>query len=195
MSLHLNIETFILLGGALLSIIGSIFIMRTNWKQYGLLFIAVALVGELLDYLFVKLGFYSYDYKLFHDMPNSPYSLIMTLFPFYILFGVKYSPRAWNYKLLFYMTLVHIGMTGEVLAGNFTRVINYHRFWDTWDSYIWWWLFALAFETIGSLIVSEQYRTPIKDETFKFGNLGWYFTHFIFITTIFLGGIFLGTKL
>jgi len=93
------------------------------------------------------------------------------------------------------MTLVHIGMTGEVLAENYTKVIEYIRYWDTWDSYIWWWLFALVFEWVGGLIVPSGDRSPIPEEHFKYGSLGWYLIHFIFILTIFLAGVFLGIKL
>jgi hypothetical protein len=161
MNIQLDIEIFISLGGSILSFIASILIAKANWKQYMKLYIATAVIGEIVDVVFVKLKFYHYPYKLFHHMSVSPYTLIMTIFPFYILFGVKYSPTSWKYKFAFYMTLIHLGMVGEILAQNFTKVIEYGRHWNTWDSYIWWWIFILGFELVGGLIVSREYRTPI----------------------------------
>jgi hypothetical protein len=195
MNIQFNIETFILLGGSIISLIASMYILKTNWKQYGILFVTVAIIGEIIDIVFVKLKLYIYPYKLFHNMPVSPYTLIMTIFPFYIVFSVKYSPSSWKYKLPFYMTLIHFGMLGEVMAHNFTKVIEYGEFWDTWDSYIWWWIFLLGFELVGGLIVSKEYRTPISEDAFRYGSLGWYLIHFILTLTVFLGGVFLGTKL
>lgn len=93
------------------------------------------------------------------------------------------------------MAIIHLGMVGEVLAQNATKVIEYGRFWDTWDSYIWWWIFFLCFELIGDLIVSKEYRKPISEDAFLYGSLGWYLIHFIFMITVFLGGVFLGTKI
>jgi hypothetical protein len=195
MNIKWNIETFILLGGTIISFIASIRIIKTNWKQYGMLYIVTAVIGEILDIVFVKLGLYHYPYKLFHHMDISPYTLVMTIFPFYILLGVKYSPTLWKYKFPFYMALIHFGMLGEVLAHNFTKVIRFGRYWDTWDSYMWWWIFILGFELVGGLIVSKENRTPISEDFFRYGNLGWYIIHFMFISTIFLGGVLLGTKI
>jgi hypothetical protein len=195
MNIQWNIETFILVGGSVISLIASLFIMKTNWKQYGALFIAAGIVGEIIDIVFVKLELFTYPYKLFDNMPVSPFTLVMTIFPFYIVFGVKYSPSSWKYKFPFYMILIHIGVLGEILSQKFTKVIEFGRHWDTWDSYMWWWIFLLGFELVGSLIVSAKYRKPISEEFFKYGNLGWYLNHFIFISTIFLGGVYLGTKL
>lgn len=195
MNIEWNVNAFILFGGTFFSLIGSLAIMKSNWKQYGVLFILTALIGELLDLMFVKFGFYTYEYKIFPSLPNSPFTLIMTMFPLYILFGVKYSPTAWQYKIPFYMMLVHFGMLGEALSHIFTAIIEYNRFWDTWDSYIWWWLFLLGFELVGNLIVMQESRTPIPEDFFKYGRTGWYLTHFVFVVTIFLAGIYLGTKL
>ncbi|OGO76624.1 MAG: hypothetical protein A2Y23_05510 [Clostridiales bacterium GWB2_37_7] len=195
MNIEWNIETFILLGGAGISFIASMFVMKISWKQYGILYITAAIIGEILDIVFVKLDLFYYPYKLFHNMPISPYTLVMTIFPFYVIFGVRYSPMPWKYKFPFYMTIIHLGMTGEVLAQYFTKVIEYGEHWDTWDSYIWWWLFILGFELVGGLIVSKEYRTPISEDVFKYGNLGWYITQFIFTATVFLGGVLLGTKI
>lgn len=195
MNIKWNIETFILLGGSLAFMIASLFILKKNWKQYGILYIATAIVGELLDILFVQLKLFHYPYDLIPSLPISPFTLIMTIYPFYIVFGVKYSPSSWKHKFPFYMTIIHLGMVGEVLAQHFTHVIEYGDYWDTWDSYIWWWIFILGFELVGGLIVSKENRTPISEDFFKYGNLGWYITHFIYLSTIFLGGVLLGTKI
>jgi uncharacterized membrane protein len=85
-------------------------------------------------------------------------------------------------------------MFGEVLVQSYTKIIKYDAYWDTWDSYTWWWIFLLVFESIGGLIVSKEYRKPFSEETFKYGKLGWYIVHFILITTVFLAGFYLGTK-
>ncbi len=193
--MKLDIEAFIFYGGAIMSLLLSLYIMRFSWKQYGLLFIITALVGEILDMLFMKLGFYHYPYDGIESMSIMPYTLVMTLFPCYILFGVRYSPSSWKYKLPFYMIIVHLGMTTEVLTQLYTDALEYTKFWDTWDSYMWWWIFLLGFEVIGGLIVSKEHRKPISEENFKYNHLGWYLTHFVLILTIFLGGVYLGTKL
>lgn len=81
---------------------------------------------------------------------------------------------------------------GEVLAQNYTQIIKYRKFWDTWDSYTWWWLFLLVFEYIGGLIVSKENRKPLNEEWLKYGEIGWFLLHFILITTIFLAGVYVG---
>ncbi|MCR3761567.1 CBO0543 family protein [Clostridium felsineum] len=194
MNIGWNVETFFLITGTVLSTIGSIFIMKNNWKQYGILYISSGVVGELLCYFFIITGLYVYPYRILPQISQMPLTLIMTMFPFYVMFGVRYSPARWAYKIPFYWVLVHIGMFGEVIAQNFTRVIKYNRFWDTWDSYTWWWLFLLIFEVIGGILVSKEYRKPIDEGVFTYGKLGWFIVHFILISTVFLAGFFMGMK-
>jgi hypothetical protein len=187
-----NIETYILVVGIVLSAIGSIFVLRVNWKQYGLLYLISGIIGELLCYFFVVTGLYKYPYRLFPQVSPMPFLLVMTVFPVYVMVGVRYSPARWAYKIPFYWVLVHVGMFGEVLAQKFTQVIKYNKFWDTWDSYTWWWLFLLIFEVIGGILVSKEYRKPIDEGLFRYGKLGWFIIHFILISTIFLAGFYMG---
>jgi hypothetical protein len=194
MNLQWNLETYILLGGTIFSGIGTIWIMKTNWKQYGLLFLISSVIGNILCFLFILLKFYTYPYNLFPSLFPMPFSLLLSMFPFYVLFGVKYSPSSWKFKIPFYWVLVHTGVLGETLAQNHTQVIRYGKYWDTWDSYTWWWIFLLVFELIGGIVVSKENRRPILEESFRYGNSTWYLVHFILIATIFLAGFYLGTK-
>lgn len=194
MNIQWNMETFILISAIVLSTIGLIFILKVNWKQYGLLFIISAAVGEFLCYVFVKLGLYSYPYRLFPRISLMPFAVILTVFPFYVLFGVRFSPIRWAYKIPFYWVLVHLGMLAEVMAQNFTSLIKYKRFWDTWDSYTWWWIFLLVFEWVGGMVVSQEYRKPIDESLLKYGKVGWFIIHFILIVTIFLAGLYMGIR-
>lgn len=195
MNLQWNVETYLILIGTILSGIGTIWIIKKNWRQYGLLFLISTLIGNILCLLFIELKFYSYPYNLFPKLYPMPFALLLTMFPFYVLFGVRYSPSSWKYKIPFYWVLVHIGTLGEVLAQNYTSVIRYNNYWDTWDSYTWWWIFLLVFELIGGIVVSKENRKPLLEDSFRYGKPVWYLLHFILILTIFLAGVYLGTKL
>lgn len=192
MNLSWNTETYILITAIILSTIGSIWIIKKNWKQYGLIFIVTGVVGNILCYIFIKLGLYDFPYRLFPNLSPMPFFAILTIFPFYVLLGVRFSPSKWGWKIPFYWVLVHTGMLGEVLAQNYTQTIKYRKFWDTWDSYTWWWLFLLVFEYIGGLIVSKENRKPLNEEWLRYGKIGWFLLHFILITTIFLAGVYVG---
>lgn len=193
MNLQWNIETYITLTAVILSILGSYLIIRLDWKRYGLVFILAGIVGNILCYIFVKLGFYSFPYRLFPHISVMPFETILTIFPLIVLIGIRYSPRSWLYKIPFYWVIVHLGMLGETLAQNFTRLISYDFHWDFWDSYTWWWFFLLAFDYIGGLIVPEHLRKPLNFEHLRYPKLGCLFIHFVLIVTIFLGGYYLGT--
>lgn len=138
------------------------------------------------------MGLYDFPYRLFPGLSPMPLFAILTVFPFYVILGVRYSPSMWGWKIPFYWALVHIGMFFEVLAQNYTQTIKYRNFWDTWDSYTWWWIFLLVFEYVGGLIVSKEYRKPINEELLKYGKTGWFLLHFVLITTIFLAGFYMG---
>ena len=193
MNLRWNVETYVYLIGSILSGIGTIWIIKKNWRQYGLLFLISVIIGNILCLLFIELQFYPYNF--FPKLYPMPFPLLLTMFPFYVLFGVRYSPSSWKYKIPFYWVLVHIGMLGEVLAQNYTSVIHYNKYWDTWDSYTWWWIFLLVFELIGGIVVSKDNRKPLLEDSFRYGKPVWYLLHFILILTIFLAGVYLGTKL
>lgn len=192
MNFNWNVETYILVSSIALTFAGSILILRKNWKQYGLLYLITGVAGNLLCYLFIKAGFYTFPYRLFPHLSPMPVFAVMTIFPFSVLLGVRYSPKKWGWKLPFYWVLVHTGMLFEVLAENFTLIIKYGAYWDTWDSYTWWWLFLLAFEYIGGLLVSDANRKPMDVEWLRYGRAGWLILHFILIVTVFLAGVYLG---
>jgi len=192
MNINWNIETYCYITAIILSSIGTILIMKNNWKQYGILYITSSVSGNVLCYIFVSMGLYEFPYRLFPYLLPMPFVTLLTVFPFYVMFGVKYSPFKWIWKIPFYWTLVHIGMLFEVLAQKFTQTIKYRNFWDTWDSYTWWWIFLLLFEYIGGLIVSKEYRKPIDEELMRYGKAGWFLVHFILIITVFLAGFYMG---
>jgi len=188
-----NIETFITLGFIFTGLIFNLLIMRFNWKRYGALFLLSMAVGNILCYIFVRLGFYSFPYRLFPQVSIMPFMLITTMFPFIVLAGVRYSPQKWGYKIPFYWTIIHLGMLAETLGLNLTKLIEYNFKWDFWDSYTWWWIYLLIFEWIGGLLVPAKDRRPITSSSLRYGSLGWGIFHFILITTIFLGGVYLAT--
>ena len=191
MDMRLDIETLILITSTFLSSLLSFFIIRLDWRRYGLLFIIAGVFGNILCYIFVKLGFYSFPRTLFPEIINMPFTEILTIFPFLVLLGVRYSPEAWAWKIPFYWGIVHVGMLAETLALLKTRLIRYEFKWDFWDSYTWWWIFLLLFEWIGGLIIPRPLRSPIKADCFRYGKALWAVFHFIVITTIFLGGYYL----
>ena len=195
MNFHWNIETYLLVSTIALSLLGSVLIMKINWKQYGLLYVTAAITGNIICYIFVSLGLYSFPYRLFPRLARFPLFTILTLFPFYVMAGVRYSPKKWVYKIPFYWAVVHIGVLVEVLAEKYTQIIKYGRSWDTWDSYTWWWLFLLTMEYVGGLFVSNEFRKPVDEELFRYGKKGWFIFHFIVIVTIFLAGIDMGVMI
>jgi hypothetical protein len=189
-----TIETYITVSAIVLSLIGSYYILRRGWKRYGLIFLLAGIVGNILCYIFVKMGFYSFPYRLFAKLSIMPFETVLTLFPFFVIFGVCYSPVSWAYKLPFYWVIVHLGMLGETLAQNLTDLISYDYQWDFWDSYTWWWLYLLIFDYIGGLIVPKQLKSPVATENFRYGNWFFFVLHFVVILTIFLGGYYLGLQ-
>lgn len=185
-------EFIILLSAVVIFSAGTIYIIRYDWKQYGLLYLISAVVGEIICYIFVKTGLYSFPYRLFPHVSPMPFMAILTIFPFNVLFGVRYSPVQWAWKIPFYWVLVHIGVLAEVVALMNTNLIRYDQFWDVWDSYTWWWIYLLIFEYVGGMIVPESKRKPLDPSHLSYGKLGWFILHFILIVTIFLGGVYYG---
>lgn len=190
-----NVETLFLSSSIVISTVILVLIIKTSWKQYGLLFLISSIVGQLLCLLFVETDLYKYPYLLFPAISPMPVFEILTFFPCYILIGVRYSPRQISYKIAFYMTMVHFGVFVEVVLHTYTKIIKYTKFWDTWDSYTWWWIYLLIFDWVGGMIVSEENKKPISEDFLKYGKLGWFITHFIFVGTIFLGGLLLGIRI
>jgi hypothetical protein len=192
MNLGWNVETYFILSVTILFAVGTVLIIRVNWRQYGLLYLISGAIGNLLCIFFERVGLYSFPQRIFPHLATIPFYVVLTMFPFYVLAGVRYSPRVWAYKLVFYSVIVHVGVFIEVWAENFTQIIRYERFWDAWDSYTWWWLFLLVFEWLGGTIVSEQYRKPLDDKVFRYGKIGWFIVHFILISTVFIAGFYMG---
>ncbi len=194
MNLQSSIDLYLTITAITLSLIGSYFILRIDWKRYGIVYLLSGIVGNILCYIFVKLDFYSFPFRLFPQISKMPFETILTTFPFFVILGVYYSPHSWAYKIPFYWVIVHLGMVSETLAHNLTNLISYNFAWDFWDSYTWWWIFLLLFDYIGGLIVPPHLRKPISQETFKFGNGGFFIVHFVLIVTVFLGGYYVGLK-
>lgn len=172
-------------------VIGCYFIIRLDWRRYGLLFLTSSIVGNLLCYLFTFLGFYSFPNMPFHGHFLIPYGLISTLFPFIVLVGVRYSPERWIWKIPFYWGVVHLGVFGEYIFKQ-TSIFKFHQEWDLWDSYTLWWIFLLLFELLGGKIIPPQLRRPIDSQSFRYGRWAWIVFHVIVIITIFLAGVYLG---
>jgi hypothetical protein len=194
MNIGNNIETFITIASISLTFAASYFILRVDWKRFGLVFLLAGIVGNILCYIFVKLGLYLYPYRLFPKLSIMPFETILTIFPFFVILGIRYSPKNWAYKISFYMVIVHLGLLAETLAHNFTDLIHYTFEWDFWDSYTWWWIFLLIFEYIGGLIVPNHSRKPISPDAFGYGKWAWWILHFVVIITIFLWGYYLALK-
>lgn len=185
-SKEILISLFFIVG----SLIGSYFILKINWKRYGLLYLISGAVGNTLCIVFIGLGFYTFPVTV---IPNSPAPVIavMTIFPYYVLLGVRYSPSHWAWKIPFYWVLVHIGVTLEAIAERKTDLIRYLD-WDLWDTYTWWWIYFLLLEWVGGLIIPRDLRKPIDPSILRFGRWGWGIVHFILILTVFLGGVYVG---
>ncbi|WP_176560305.1 CBO0543 family protein [Brevibacillus dissolubilis] len=79
-----------------MSVVGSFFIVRLDWRRYGLLYLITVISGNIICYLFVKVGFYGFDPQYIPDKSIMPFSAIATLLPFYVLVGVRYSPAHWG---------------------------------------------------------------------------------------------------
>jgi len=195
MNIGWNIETYLSLSSVAVSSVISLLIMRKNWRRYGALFVLTAIVGNILCYIFVKLNFYSFPYRLFPDVFIMPFTLILTMFPALVLFGVRYSPKSWLFKIPFYWFFVHLGVLIEVWAENQTQLIKYNPSWNAWTTYTWWWIFVLVFEWVGGIIVPAESRKPLDQEVLRYGKIGWFILHFVLISTIFIAGVYAGRTL
>ncbi len=195
MNIGWNIETYITIAALIITLILLYLLIKIDWKSYGLLFLISSAVGVILCYIFIGLNLYEFPYRLFPAISKIPFTVILTVFPFYVLLGVRYSPAEWHRKIFFYWVMVHIGMFGEVLAESRTQLIKYLSGWDVWDSYTWWWIYLLVFEWIGGLIIPPDKRKPLTKDALSFGRIGWFIMHFILIVTIFLAGVYTGMAL
>lgn len=110
-----NINTIVSVSGSVMSLLGIRLVLRVNVRQYGSLYILSAVIGTILCIIFVAFGFYTFSFRLFKFISQIPLTLLLTMFPFYVLFGVRYSPKTWGWKIPFYWTLVHIGVFSEAM--------------------------------------------------------------------------------
>ncbi|MBM7865282.1 hypothetical protein GTO89_00680 [Heliobacterium gestii] len=195
MNIGKNIETVIFLVAFAIDLVGAVYIARINWKRYGLLFFLSALIGSLLCYLFLVLGYYEFSYLLFPGFLPFPFESILTAFSFYVLLGVCYSPKQWAYKIPFYWTVINLGVFAESLMEAKTEIIKYQWAWDFWDSYSAWWIYLLLFEWLGGKIIPPESRRPIPEEAFRFGRWAWFVFHGVMLPAAIGIGIYLGSML
>ena len=195
MNIGWNIETYTTITALIITLILLFLLIKIDWKSYGLLFLISSGAGVILCYIFIGLNLYEFPYRLFPTISKIPFTVILTVFPFYVLLGVRYSPAEWRRKICFYWVLIHIGMFGEVLAESRTQLIKYMSGWDVWDSYTWWWIYLLVFEWVGGMIIPADKRKPLTTDILSFGKIGWFIMHFILIVTIFLAGVYTGMSL
>lgn len=113
----------------------------------------------------------SFPYQLIPGISKIPFTLILTVFPFYVLAGVRYSPKAWGWKIPFYWVLVHIGVLAESIIEKYTMIIKYKAY------------------------RKPENRKPMDSSHLRFGSLGWFLTHFLLIVTFILAGTMLAKTL
>ncbi|WP_232223968.1 CBO0543 family protein [Anoxybacteroides tepidamans] len=177
------------------SIFGSYFIIKLDWRKYGLLYLISGVSANIVCILFLALDFYKFPVTPLNGALTIPFTALLTTFPYYVLLGVRYSPRRWAWKIPFYWGMVHLGVTAEKLLEEYTKIIQYEKFWDTFDSYAAWWIYLLIFEYVGGRLIPPHLRKPIHIKAFRYGNWAWLLLHFILILSIFLAGVYVGTLL
>lgn len=195
MGVGMNIKTALMLSLIAGSLIGGFLVARHNWKRYMALYLFSSVLGILICYAFVQLGYYLFPFRLISVFPF-PLIEMLTVLPCIVIAGVRFSPNRWGYKIPFYWVIVHLLMLLEVLALYHPLfLIEYSGKWDVWDSYTWWWIYLLFFEYVGGLIVPGSARRPIDSDAFRFGRLVWIVVHIILISTVFLAGVYVGLHL
>lgn len=194
MSFGWNINTILSTLPCLAAFAAIYFLLRISWKQYGLLMLLSAIAGLALCLLFIGLDLYSFPYRLFPSLFRFPILTLLTVFPAYAAMAVRYSPKRWGWKIPYYWALVHFVTLTEELAEDWTDIIRYSPQWTLWESYALWWLFLLAFEGLGGLIVKPENRKPLDSEELRYGRPGFFIVHLILIATIFLAGLYVGIK-
>lgn len=184
-------QGIILLMVILFSAAGCLYFLRLDWRKYGALYIISAITANLLCYMFTFFKFYSFPNNVLHDGFLIPYGLVSTVFPFISMFGIRYSPEKWIWKIPFYWGIVHLGVLAEVMLKQ-TDIFAFEYKWDLWDSYTLWWINYLLFELLGGKLIPRHLRKPIHAVSFRYGNWAWIVFHVIVITTIFLAGVYVG---
>lgn len=171
--------------------IGCLYFIRLDWKRYGFLFILVAISANILCYTFIFVGFYSFPNNNVFEKMFIQTGLASTAFPLAVMFGVRFSPEKWVWKIPFYWGIIHLGVVAEVILLN-TTIFKFEPEWDLWDSYSLRWLYYLLFELLGGKIIPSHLRKPISAESFRYGRWAWIVFHVIVISTIFLAGVYVG---
>ncbi len=184
-------EMYISIISAVSVIIGSYFILRLDWKRYGLLYLLTGVLGNLLCYFFVEVGFYSFPY-VFLPILKTPIFAIQTAFSYFVLLGVRYSPANWAHKIAFYGVIINTGVFFETVLKNTTKLISYNFEWDLWDSYTTWWGFFILMEWMGGKMIPDHLRKPLHADAFRFGNWFWFVIHIVAMFTIIIAGVYLG---
>ena len=187
----MNYKEIIILLIIIVGILGCLSIIRLDWKRYGFIFLISVISSNLVCYMFTYTGLYSFPNNVFHGGLLIPYGLVSTVFPFLALFGIRYSPEKWAWKIPFYWGIVHLGVLGEVILLN-TTIFKFEPEWDLWDSYTLWWINYLLFELLGTKVIPSRLRKPITSDSFRYGSWAWIVFHIIVITTIFLAGVYVG---
>ncbi|WP_186578192.1 CBO0543 family protein [Aquibacillus kalidii] len=187
----MSVKAMLFLIVILSSGLGCLFIIKLDWKRYGFIFLVSAVSGNLLCYFLTYIGFYTFPNNLLHNGLLIPYGLVSTVFPFIALFGIRYSPKKWVWKIPFYWGIIHLGVFAEVILKR-TSIFRFEPEWDLWDSYTLWWINFLLLETLGGKVVPDSARNPISSDAFRYGGWAWIIFHLIVITTIFLAGIYVG---
>jgi len=171
--------------------LGCFYFVRLDWKRYGAVYLIAAIAANALCYALTYVGMYSFPENEWHDSLLIPHGLVSTLFPFIAMFGVRFSPERWVWKIPFYWGVVHLGVAGEVVLKQ-TSIFAFAKEWDLWDSYTLWWIFYLLMEALSGKIVPASKRKPIRAESFRYGRWAWIVFHAIVVTTIFLAGVYVG---
>jgi hypothetical protein len=190
----LNYESVGILLVMLFGTAACLYFIRLDWRKYGLLYALSALTAIVLCYSFTFAGFYAFPNNVLHQRLLIPYGVVATVFPSMVLFGIRYSPKPWIWKIPFYWTLIHLGVAGEVVL-LFSSIFTFSENWDLWDSYTLWWIYLLFFELLGDKIVPAPFRKPIQTERFRYGRWGWIAVHVILVSSIFLAGVYFGVRM
>lgn len=185
-------EYAIVIAPIIIGLGGGWWIVRTNWKRYGLLYGLIGITGTALCLFFVLCRFYMFPHNPLHGNMLIPLAAMVTFIPFTVCLAVKYSPSSWKWKVPFYWALVHIATLSELILEEYTKIFKYVMGWDLWSSYTWWWIFYLGFEALGGKLIPAADRRPIQGELFRYGNWGWILFHVTVVTTIFTFGMYTG---
>lgn len=187
-----TIETRVAVAVFIIGLAVLVYLLRLNWKQYGLFSLIIALIGVSLCSLFVAVGFYEFPYLPNPNKLGIPVAVMAIVFPSIIALSVRYSPTDWAYKIPYYWVIVHLFVFIELILQEKTNLIKYKFAWDLWDTYSAWWVYLLMLEWIGGKIIAPKFRKPIEAQAFRYGNWAWIVLHAVLIFTIFLGGLYSG---